>query len=181
MTLVELIMAMLLLSAIIMAALSMELGLRRLYVSTDMEAQLLSEATPIVAMIAKDINRGIGDVFNAPYNNSMFFAWGTNWNFRIRLDSNNNAQADSSDRWVGYRFRGTTGGSAYQLWRYPNASAFSFVNLTNRTVSISISAPANGASTIVLQLRKDPSQPVGYQNPEVIVNSSAQWRGYSLM
>ena len=59
-TLVELVLALLLLSVVILTGVSMELGMRRIFSSADTEAQLLQEAAPIMALVTKVINRGIG-------------------------------------------------------------------------------------------------------------------------
>lgn len=181
-TLVELILALVLVSTIIITGLSMELGLRRIYSSTDLEVQLLGEAAPIMMMVTKDINRGVGDFTNPPFNTTTPSGWGADWAFRVRLDANNNGMADSvpPDVWVGYRYRGTSGPDSYQLWRYPNASAAGYTVLSNKVVAHNIGAPVNGVSSFYISLRKDPAQPINYTNPQISVNSSAQYRGYSL-
>ncbi|MFH0940644.1 MAG: hypothetical protein V1840_02170 [Candidatus Omnitrophota bacterium] len=176
MTLVELVLAIILLNIIILTGLSMELGMRRIFSSTDSEAQLLAEAVPIMTMVTKDINQAVGDVVNVaadyPYN---YILSGGISRYQIRRDLNSNGLADSGDRFAEYRYNV----SNYTLDYRPDSTTGSYTQLTNRAAQFSISAPVNGVSNISVTLRKNASLAANYTNPQVTLNSSAQYRGYS--
>ncbi len=176
MTLVELILAIILLNIIILTGLSMELGIRRIFSSTDTEAQLLAEAVPIMTVVARDINMAVGDVVNvtadyAYFNNTV----GINIYYFIRKDVNGNGLPDSSDEFVQYRFRDT----AHTLDYRPDSTGGPWTSLSDRVIFFSIFAPVSGVSNISLTLRKNASLAANYTNPQVTLNSSAQYRGYS--
>jgi hypothetical protein len=171
MTLVELILSVLLLSVVVLTGISIEIGLRRTMISTDWESQLLEETAPIMAIVSKDINRGIGDITNLPYRTTVI---GGDMVYGVRIDSNMNAIADGPDRWTAYRLHGN------ELWYYPNASDASYQIMSNRLVNFSISSPVNGTSNFSIHLRKNTAQAAGYNNPEITVNSTAQYRQLSL-
>lgn len=169
MTLVELVLALLLLSVVIMTGISMELGLRRIYSSTDFEAQLMNEAAPILTMVAKSINRGIGSV-----GNPAFSTPGAG-RFQIRIDSDGDGVAEATDTVVEYRL------ASNELRYYPDASAASFVLLSDRATAFSIGSPtASGFSTIALTLQRIPGGTFNLTNPNITISSSAQFRAYSL-
>ncbi len=164
-----------LLSLVILTGLSMELSMRRVFTTADTEAQLLGEATPIMTMVTKDINRGIGTIFSSPY---AFSASGLDQSFMIRIDSNMNGTSDPGDRFVNYRFRGDL--SPTQLWYYHNASTGVFEVLSNKVTVFYVSPPdASGASNVTLRVRKDPTTAVSYFNPEVGLIATAEYREYS--
>ncbi|HAJ56872.1 MAG TPA: hypothetical protein DCL35_03770 [Candidatus Omnitrophica bacterium] len=166
-TLIELILAMVLVGAIIMTGLSMELGLRRIYSSTDFEVHLLDEAAPIMAMVTKDINRGVGAVATAqsPFSGT----------YRIYYDSNFNGMRDAADTAVEYQYNSAT----YNL-NYRRTLSGPWQLLSDKVTSFSIAAPVNGVSTFSISLKRSPSLGTGYTNPQIAVTSSAQYRGYSI-
>lgn len=179
MSLVELILAILLLNVVILTGISMELGMRRIFSSTDTETQLLDETAPIVALIAKDINRGIGDATNPPASyayDTTCLASGGDPLFCIHVDSNNNGVSDAGDIKVAYRFHPATN----ELWYYRN-SAGGYEILSGKVTAFSITAqPANGTAAISITLVKNPAQGVSYTNPQLTTTSSAQFGEFSL-
>ena len=175
-TLIELILALLLLNVVILTGLSMELGLRRIFSSADLEVQVLDETAPIVTMIAKDISKGIGDIANGRHTPYTLWASGGDSHYSIRYDSNRNGMFDAADDQTDYRYTAASNTLSYTH----NLSAGTYVVLSDKVVGFSISAPVNGASDIFVRLRKDTSIAASYTNPEVTVNSSAQYRAYSI-
>ena len=175
MTLVELILAIILLNIIILTGLSMELGIRRIFSSTDLEAQLLAEAVPIMTMAAKDINQAVGDIVNSPADDAYSYdPTSPYFKYYIRRDTNGNGLADGNDGWAEYRYRAST----YTLdYRFPNIGVYTV--LSDRVTQFSISSPVNGTSIVSLTLRKNASSAANYTNPQVTLNSRAQYRGYS--
>ena len=182
MSLVELILAILLLNVVILTGISMELGLRRIYTSTDVESQLLGETAPIIAMITKDINRGIGDSTNPPvsypYDTTCVASAGSDPVFCIHADSSGDGIYDPmTDKEVAYRFHP----SANELWYYMDASAGGYSILSGKVTGFSVvPQPANGTAVISLSVRKDPTQAVNATNPELNITSEAQFREFSI-
>lgn len=172
-TLIELVLAMVLLSVVIMTGLSMELGLRRIYSTTDFESRLLEEAVPIVAEVSKTINRGVGY-----YNQSPLRSWvvGTSLFYGIVYDSNRNGWRDAADREAIFRFSA----SNFTLAYCRDNTTGVYTDLSSRIVAFTIGAPANGASVVTLRLRLNPAGAANYTNPEVNVTSGALYRGMSV-
>ncbi len=168
---VELIMAVLLLSVVLTAGISMELGMRRIYTQTDMEAALMGEAAPIVNLVLKDINRGIGDVANLPY---RYTPPGSSHEYQIRIDKNLNARADDAS-WIMYRWYSNNG----QLRRYPDSNVNSYDVLSERVTNFSIGSPTDGVSLFVLQLRYNRSANFSYANPQVNLQTIGNYRSAS--
>jgi len=172
MTMVELVLALLLLNVVILTGISMEFGARRIYTATDLESVLLGELAPLVASITSDINQGIGSSADLPYSTANL--GGCANTLRIRLDANENGQYDGGDIWVAYC---RTAGNVFRY--YPNAATpGTRVDLSNRTSVFTVSF-SNDWATVVLGARINPAAAVSMTNPEVIVNSSAQFRGTS--
>lgn len=177
-TLVELILAVLLVNVVIMTGLSMELGIRRIFSSTDQEIMLMDEAAPIVAMVARDIVRGVGDTANATH--SPYWSWpsGGRTHYAIVSKVNGTGVWDSIDfaSAADYEYEP----ASYTLRYARNISAGVYRDLSNRTTAFSISPPVNGSSAIFIQMRKDPTMPNSITNAEISLNFSAQYRGFSI-
>lgn len=194
MTLVELVLALLLLNLIILTGLSMEIGVRRLFSSSDREAQLLSEIAPVVTRVTRDISRAIGAPGDPPYqygrlNCGMIGAGWVALNISsdyvvcFRRDTNNNALADVGDLWIAYLWRNS---SAWpnngELVYYSNLTdPNQNVTLTNRMWNFSVSAPnANGVATVFMSARYNvsPTGQVNATNPQVNLSVAAQYKSY---
>ena len=159
-TLVELVLALLLLSVVILTGVSMELGMRRIFSSADTEAQLLQEAAPIMALVGKVVNRGIGE--NISYPLAITGSTSTLANFNICIESNNDSKATAADTWVDFRFINNSAGIKHQLRYYPSNASASYQLLSQRVVFFNITNPDpvnNPFSNVTLILRKDPDTP----------------------
>lgn len=176
-TLVELILAVLLLNVVLMVGLSIELGVRRIFLTTDSEIVLLNEGGPIMDFVARDIGRGIGTSSDLPL--STVSLGGGNPTFRIRWDSNANGRADAADIWVAYRYI-NAGGNQYQLWYYPDASDATHDVLSDKVINFTVGAITNGVSTVTLQVRLDPSIAVSMANPEITLTTIVQYESLSI-
>ncbi|MFH1691693.1 MAG: hypothetical protein ABIC68_03875 [Candidatus Omnitrophota bacterium] len=176
-SLVELILAVLLLNVVLMAGLSIELGIRRIFLTADVEIVLLNEAGPILDWVSRDISRGIGTATDSPLSTVSLGAG--NPTYRIRYDSNANGRADAADIWVAYRYI-DGGGSQYELWYYPNASNAAHDILSDKVVNFSIGAVTNGVSVVTVQVRLDPSAAVSMANPEITLTTRVQYESLSL-
>ncbi len=175
MTLVELILAIVLLNVVILTGLSMELGMRRIFSSTDLEAQLLAETVPIILKVTRDINQAVGDVTNVSNYAYTYIPSGGYNRYLIRSDMNFNGLADSGDRFAEYRYAPST----YILEFRPDSTSGGYTLLSDRVTAFSISPAVNGTSSISVTLRKDASLVANYTNPQITLNSNAQYRGYS--
>ncbi len=176
MTLIELILALVLLNVIILTGISMELGMRRIFVSTDFEAQLLAEAAPIFALAGRVINSALGEQGSPPFiPNAGVYAF--------RIDSNFNGRADGNDRWCAFQYIA----GLHQLLYIPNTAVAGNVILSDKITNFDmywLVDPPTGLDTgtirIAVTMRKDPTQAAGYTNPEILVSSAAQVRAYPL-
>lgn len=97
-TLVELIIAMALVSVLVLAVTSFDFFCRSQVVSSQRRAQLQNEATGALEHMNRYIAQAIGDINNQP-----FSGYSDNRGIRIRVDSNGNGQLDASDRYIAYR------------------------------------------------------------------------------
>lgn len=173
MTMVELILSLLLLNVVILTGISMEFGARRIFSSADLESLLLGELAPIATAITSDVNRGIGNRANLSY--SYANLPGCAATLRIRTDADNDGECSAGDVWVAY----CRTAAGYVLRYYPDAAIpATFTDLSNRITFFT--APfSNDTLTIVLAARVIPGSAVNLTNPEVVINSSAQFRGAS--
>lgn len=178
MTLIELLLAILLLNVVILTGISMEMGVRRIFTSTDIEAQLLAEAASLMTAVTKDINQGIGATEITSLNP---FQGGAPL-YRIWVDSNppplGNSKIDPLDRQVAYSLTGS-----HQLLRYNDyAHASAYEVLSSRVTAFSITNPSGlvCASTVTLSLRKDATSPADpVTNPEITIKTDVQYRSAS--
>ena len=177
-TLVELILATLLMSVVILTGLSMEIAIRRLYLVADQEAQLMGEAGAIMTFVTKRIHQAPGDWWNNPL---MNWTNATAVRYGIKRDDNNNGLWDATDGWEVFTFF-TSGTAANQLWYGINSSLTVMMSdhVVNFTVVNPIYLGGDGCSRIWLTLRRDPLNAVNATNPQILINSSAQYRGMSL-
>ena len=179
-TLVELILAILLLNVVLLGGISLEMGVRRIFYSSSSDAAQFNEISAIMAFITKDINRGVGWLGQLAYMSVMVDGLPT---WEIRVDSNGNGIADAGDVIVGYQFDNIS----HQLRYYPNVNIKSnYSILSSQVESFGIDAPndstgfVTGVSRIYLRLRRDPSQNKSYTNPELDMESAAQYRSQSV-
>ena len=101
--------------------------------------------------------------------------------FTIRVDADNDSKVSAGDVWVYFRFLNNSGGIQHQLRHYPdNASTSSYQLLSQRVIFFNITNPVDGYSNITLTLRRDPNNPANLTNPEVTVQTNAQYREFSL-
>ena len=181
-SLIELILSIALLSVVILTGLSMELGVRRILSSTDVEAAVMGEAVFLMTWVTRDINQGIGTVFSPVYSTASS---GNDKNYSIRIDRNRtapfaaNGLADANDRWVVYRFRGDL--VPPQLWYYADAGSGSYKILSNTCTVFLIDPPdSNGISAVTIGVRRDAAQPGNATNPEITLRTSVHYRELSL-
>lgn len=183
-TLIELLLASLLVSVVVLTGLSMELGMRKIFTSSDFSTQLNSEAAAILAFVSKKINQGSGaqNYTNLSVYVSVPQADGTSWFIGQETYPTpipDGVPQPGNDTAVAFRYF-TSGANNHQIWYYQNSAGAPTLRLTNRATNFAIGAPtASGFSTIRLTLRRDPSNAANATNPEVTFNTSAQYRSAS--
>ena len=130
-TLVELLIALILLSVIVLAVNSINISSHSHVISSDRRAKLQNEASIALAHMNKEISRAIGNelIFGA---DSVVSTGNilTNNAIRVYIDSDaggglgDGIRDTLTDRWIAYRFSGATGVTAteYQLWYCPQCT-----------------------------------------------------------
>lgn len=173
----------LLLGLILITALSIELGARRIFVNTDTEGKFLAEMTAMLMEISSSIIRASGSyAFDMiPFSTVPF---GDNdYTFRLRYDTNHNLRADRFDGWAAYCWNNTT----HRLVYFPDmiTNPTNNVTLTSHCVNFAI-FPAfpinetNGTAMLMVTLRRDPENEPNYTNPELTGFANVTFRGVSL-
>lgn len=177
MTLVELIIAMLLVSTFLLAGVSVELAMRRIHRTTDLEAILITEGETIMLKISSDLQNSLGALHPSVVSESPFTAGGVPY-YKIRRDANYNARPDSFDQWSGFHFDAP----AHELRYYPNAATAAMDVLSNHVSSFSLTRNTNNACVrIDLSLVNDPMQPFPtITNPHVVFTTCVQPRAASI-
>ena len=176
-TLIELLIAIGLVGMIILAITAIDVASRRFLNTTNYEAQVQSEASPVVGRIVKDISMAYGQ-----YGNSGITLTGTNLIEIRRLDDAPATYADFNDdprikytyNPAGFYITRETSTCSSCPWSSAeviarNIQACTFSQGTDSTVSISITArrTADGSS-------------VSFENPLVTLETSVSPRSNSL-
>ncbi|MFH1201954.1 MAG: prepilin-type N-terminal cleavage/methylation domain-containing protein [Candidatus Omnitrophota bacterium] len=117
-TLLELIIAVSLLGVIILAATTFDTAIRQSFRHSDVQVQLLTEISPALQHMTKNIMQGIGDVSNPGINMTNVAG-----NLAVRVRTNiglDNQIATIDDEWRAYRYTGSTGPPIddFQIWYY---------------------------------------------------------------
>lgn len=189
-TLIELLIALVLLSLVVLGFSSIVLFSRYHVISADRRAKLQNNLSYILEHMTKQIAKAIGnEKIDLAYSviderNSVSGVTDTSA-VRVYVDGNLNGQRDTvagSDYWKAYRFR-NYGGQAYSV-NYclecltkacSNANcAVAWETLGNNITNFSISKPANADNTLSynyvdvdIAARWFPGQPVSVDNPEI--------------
>ncbi len=181
-TLVELILAMILMSVVVLTGVSMEMGLRRLYLVSDRESELMGEAGAILSFVSKKIHGAFGTSAIAPVYNSGVA--GQYIRYRLRRDVNQNGVWDGipPDSLEDFYLCWNWGTHVNELWFGRNGGLV--MMLSEHAVDFRIDAPAagvcDGCSFVQVTLRQDPTSPVNGSNPEITLNTTVQYRGVPL-
>ncbi len=177
----ELILAMLLLSVVVLTGLSMEMGLRRLFFASDAESELMGEAAAILTFVSKKISLAPGDIDNSPVVN-LTVGGGQLIRYGVRWDSNMNGIVEATDGWEEFYYCINWAGLVNQLWYGRNGTPI--LMLSDKVVFFRIGNATgegcDGCSFVTLRLRRDPTNPVNATNPEVTLNTSVQYRAMSI-
>jgi len=125
-TLLELLIATLLLSIIVLGLGNIDLFSRFHVISSDRRAKIDNEASLALGHMGKEVAKAIGNEISngadtvLDYNSKI----GDDNALRIYIDASRNGQRDAegTDRWIAYRFTAGHGnpGGRYQIWYCPN-------------------------------------------------------------
>jgi len=164
-TLMELMVALILLGAVVLTAYTLELSMRRMQVKPSVQTKILNELIPAIEMIDKDFNKKVGYRFNASL-------WITDINEcghmyqRARVviipDTDNSGNITSSDEVHAYWFNCTN----RQILYSPSNSSANVQVVANGVDFFSAESLLNGtALKLMLRGRKD-----GSANEDPITN-----------
>ncbi len=167
MTLVELVMAIVLLSVVILTGVSIEMGMRRIFSSADAEAQLLGEAGPIMSLLSRDITRAIGDEAFPAYNVSSN---ATSRVIFVRIDSGTPGTPDAGDRIEAFNWTNASGRPRfYYAANYTSGDA---EYLSGRVVSFTAALNATtGLLDVSISLRNNTVLAASPTNPEAVIRT----------
>ena len=187
-TLVELILAILLISTIVLAGYSLELTLRNMSVAPRVEAKVLDELIPIMEMIKKSFEfEATGNVLNAPasFPTREFDAPPPS----CSGSGENGLEINVGGVWQGYCWKGTGGPSTddYEFWFYEDSNDNS---LSPKVIGKSITnfaydlhdAENRTRMSVEISAMKDPANhptPNPFTNPEVTLNQTFYSRAVS--
>jgi Tfp pilus assembly protein PilV len=116
-TLIELLIAALLLSMIIVGFASVDIFSRNQVLRSSRITQLQNEASFVMDHMTKFVSNAIGDINNVPVH---FYT--DNRGFRVRYDSNGDGKADGTDAWVAYRHVPNAAGTDSEIRFYSSVA-----------------------------------------------------------
>jgi hypothetical protein len=175
-TLVELVIATLLLSMVVLTGTAIELAMRRMETKQMNRVKLLGELIPVIDKIEKDFHNSIGS-----WGNDSVVIMGGNREVRIRVDDTAPlGQNNPTDNWYAFRWNGTAG----QPIEYLISNTTFLTNLASGATGFQVTAPtgdADEAITINISALQIPGQayhPIN--NPRVTKSTTFYSRGGSL-
>ena len=189
-TLIELIIATILLSLIILGFSGIELFSRYQVLSADRRASVQNNVTIALEHMAKRISMAVGNAVSDP----AIRRYANGSGIRIRIDSNGNGQADGGDTWIAYCHENVGAPIAdSEILYYPDAGfneppSGDSISLIRRVVIGNsglefVPVPASGGIfdaqrwlrdsflEITVRCRWDPSQAASTDNPEVTMRT----------
>lgn len=181
-TLLELLIAIILLSALVLSISSIVNFSRYHVINSDKRAQVQNELSFVLAHMKKSVQRGIGDTNNKPLG---IISDG----FRVRVDNNTIATPGnySDDWWLNYALSGNTLSFSCTQVSASSPACPSAENLSTKIVSGAVfgaipAVPANGfnynffdndtALEVAIVARYAPANAVSADNPEVVMRTS---------
>jgi len=125
-TLLELIIAMVILGFVVAGLYSIEIFSRAQLTAVDRRSRLQAEASYLLEHMVKNINQAIGDVNNLAVNNDTIS--GCDQAVRIWIDYNPNGQRDAGDRQIAYCYKGTPDFQARYYPNYPSSPDYEVIS-----------------------------------------------------
>jgi len=117
-TLIELLIAIVIMTVVILSFNGMDMFSRRHVIATDRRVKTQNEAAYVIEFMAKELTRAIGDQRNPP---ASIISIGTDPAIAFWVDQNQNGLRDSSptDRQIAFSYRGSPN---YEMRYYPDFS-----------------------------------------------------------
>jgi hypothetical protein len=192
-TLLELLIAITLLSVIVIGFTSIDMFSRYHVLTADRRAKVQNEVSYVLEHMSKEISKAIGDSNNLPV-----VIDDSNRRVKVYIDYNPDGQRGTGDRWIAYRYRDSSAPEAerYQLWYCPQCTdstcgvctpddwnSTGFINngyvLSRKITSFSPTYdntetdgdPRDDYLEIQSTIRWDPAQAVSFDNPEVTMST----------
>ena len=172
-TLPELVMAIFLLGAVVLTALTVELTIRRMSIRPRVESKLVDRLIPIIELIKKDFEYFAIGIYDDSGVDASYID-GTSKMLKIRVDSDFSASITPADLEHGYRWY-FDGPYKYQLWYHPNANDLASYNkIADEVTYFGYTVGyANASITISLETKKELDNPYHPQtNPVVRLNTT---------
>jgi prepilin-type N-terminal cleavage/methylation domain-containing protein len=186
-TLIELLIAIVLLSVIILAISNIDLFTRFHTISADRRVKLQNGVSYVLEHMTKEISRAIGNVVIDGINNIVNFTpIAGDTAIRVYIDSNatggpGDGRRDAiNDRWIAYRYRDASApvNERYQIWYYancvgPNCNQPGTIGpeVIARNIADFSRSVNNNVVEVAVTGRWDPSQAASSDNPEVVMRT----------
>jgi type II secretory pathway pseudopilin PulG len=175
MTLIELVMAIVLLNIVILTGISIEMGMRRIFTSTDVEAQLLGDAGPILSLLSRAVTAAIGDA-RSGFNAYRVVTSGSNTALYVYADAGTLGIRDAGDRPILFNLS-SAGVGQPRFYYSANTSTGVSEMLSSHVAAFNVSLNStSGLLNIAMDLRQNISQAVGVTNPGAIVTTRLRSR-----
>lgn len=182
----ELILAIALMGIIILGVTSFDLGSRQFLQSSERKTKVLNEATLILDRVTKDALIGIGTVNSRALITGEFDVLTNPTYIRIIPDTNGNGiyETGVDDRWIRYRYINLAPNlnTIERVRRDPPGTGDTIEYLSRRAINLNaVRVGTTNTVQLILTLRFDPTRPQNaFDNPEVVVQTTAEVPGWSL-
>lgn len=171
-TLIELLIAMVLLSIIVLGLNSIDFFSHFHLITSDRRARIQNEASFALEHMSKQITNAIGDLQSPPLQ-----VYPGNREIRIRVDSDRDGYLDVDDLWIGYRQLGS------QILFYPDATQLGNSEVianhilaeglkVDQCIDDACSASHINRFNITVTARWNSAIPVSLENPEIVLRTT---------
>lgn len=177
-TLIELLVAIVLLSIIVVGIANIDFFGQFHVISSDRKTKLENEASLVLEHMTKELSNAIGDFNQLPVNITTIAGDAA---IRVWVDNGDGRRDDATDREIAYRWTAASGGPGdrYQIWYYdtckgPNCTALGSVGpevIANRITIFNRNVTANYVS-VSIGACWDPTIAMSPDNPCVNMSSS---------
>ncbi len=175
-TLIELIIAITLVSVIILGINSISIFSHYHLISSDRRAKLQNDLSYCLDHITKEASKAIG---NEAIFGSTTVVNATNGSLTVFIDANQNAQKDAepNDYWIQYKLNGNTLNYCSQCPDKACATCSSLQPLSSKITAFTpdppnFAADGNYIKVRIITGRWDPANPVSQDNPEVTMQTT---------
>lgn len=176
MTLLELVVALVLLTGVVMGAFGVSFFANNQVIQSERGVKVQNEAAIVLAHMTRNISQGIGDVIDPPVNTADI---GGDTAIQVFIDSNLNGVQDAADNRVAYRYDNNEIRFCPQCGNNPctncNPNWNSTEIISNRIVPVNPVifnfVPGNNFIEVQITARYNPAQAQSAVNPEVTLTT----------